>query len=203
MAQVMTPSHTPMTDGQIDKAVTQYRDMLRKHAHELGSDAVQQMLGSAEYLQEQLVVIRKRAEVVSNLLIRRVKVDRSRTPQAMLDATHRAQYTEKSVVKTIPKGERDEVEVFFFKLGRYVSDDELEKEYALRGLEPADPYSLAAVNEADPAFADESPNGTHWKDKDDRWCFATFSRWYGKRSVGVSRNDHDWSGRWWFAGVRK
>ena len=37
---------------------------------------------------------------------------------------------------------------------RQISDADLDAEYEKRGLKPADPYSLVAVNEADPAFAE-------------------------------------------------
>ncbi|MDO8548210.1 MAG: hypothetical protein Q7R71_00890 [bacterium] len=204
MTKIMTPSRKPMTNGQIDKAVGHYRDLLLKHRNEVGSsEAVQGVLGQSDYLAEQLAVIRKRVEAVSNIIVRRVKVDRMRTPQAILDATGRKQYTDKSVVAAMPRGEGVEVDVHFFKLGRYISDADLDKEYELRGLKPADPYSQAAVNEADPTFADEHPNGTHWKDGADKWCFATFDRWGGGRDVYVYRYGRDWSDGWFFAGVRK
>ena len=105
----------------------------------------------------------------------------------------------------------------------YISDDDLEKEFELRGLKPADPISVAAVNEADPAFADEKPHGTHWKDAKGKWCYAAFHRWdddgrhvlvnrydsdwldrWGDgREVNICRSDDDWDDYWWFAGVRK
>jgi hypothetical protein len=104
----------------------------------------------------------------------------------------------------MPKGEGEEVEVVFFRLSRWVSDTDLDKEYGLRDLKPADPYSLSAVNEADPDFTDEHPNGTHWQDANGNWCFAAFIRWDGdERSVNVDRDGNDWNGSWWFAGLRK
>jgi hypothetical protein len=102
------------------------------------------------------------------------------------------------------RGEREkERKSCFFKLNRYVSDADLDKEYELRGLKPADPYSLAAVNEDDPAFADDHPNGTHWKDGDGNWCYAVFRRWFDERDVFVSRDGNGWDDGWWFAGLRK
>jgi hypothetical protein len=198
----VTPSK-PTTAGQIDKAVATYRALLEKHAGEFNAEAVQTVLGQPELANDQLAIFRKRVEAVSDLLVRTVKVDRTRTPKKALDATGRTQYTTDSVVKAMPKGEGEETEVVFFKIGRYVSDADLDKEYELRGLKPADPYSLAAVNEADPAFADEHPNGTHWKDADDNWCFATFHRWGGGRGVDVYRLGSGWRGDWFFAGLRK
>lgn len=132
-----------------------------------------------------------------------VQADRSLTPQQALDATGRRKYTDAKVVQTMPRGQGEEVEVIFFNVGRWISDNDLQKEYELRGLQPADPYSLAQVNEDDPGFSDEHPNGTHWQDAEGRWCFATFYRWRGERRVDVNRSDRDWYGYWWFAGVRK
>lgn len=139
---------------------------------------------------------------LTNTVIRMVKVDRNRTPQEVLDATKRNQYTDKKVVGTMPKGEGDEVEVTFFKLGRYVSDADLAKEYEARGLKP-DQYAQAAVNEADPGFADEHPNGSHWQRTDGGYNFLAFGRWHDERGVHCRRDDLDWFDDWWFAGVRK
>lgn len=200
MAKTMTASKQ-MTDGQIENVVSKLRDALRKHRSEFGSEPVQQVLGFANLGMELLAPFRKHVEAMSNLIIRRAKVDRNRTPQQVLDATGRNQYTDRGAVETMPKGEGKEVDVYFFNLGRYVSDDELEEEYELRGLVP-DPYAQAAVNEANPAFSDEYPNGCHWK-YDGKWHFATFDGWPVVRHVHVRRYDAAWRGYWWFCGVRK
>jgi len=201
MASTMTTS--TMTDRQIERAVEIFRAQLRKHAAELPSDAVQQVFGQSEIGPEWLAVLRTRVEAVSKLITRRARVNRNRNAQAALDATGRRQYTDKDVVDAMPQGEGEEAEIVFFNLGRYVNNADLDKEYEVRGLKPVDPYSLAAVNENDPAFADQKPNATHWKDSNDKWCYTAFDRWNDGRIVGVNRNDDDWSGDWWFAGVRK
>jgi hypothetical protein len=136
------------------------------------------------------------------MIVRRVKVNRNLNPQEVLDATGRNQYTDKSVVATMPRGEDEETDVYFFQLGRYVSNADLVKEYELRGIEP-DPYAQAQVNTDDPDFAKEKPNGTQWKDKDGKWCFVTFNLWNGRRNVSVGRGGGGWLDDWWFAGVRK
>ena len=203
MAESMTPS--PLTDGQIDKAVDVYRSILRNHREELGSEPAQQVLGQPEFVEEMVGVLRKRVAAVSNMIVRRVRVDRTRFPRQALEATGRRLYVNDSVVETMPgRGTgAEDVDVISFKLNRFVSDPDLEKEYESRGLKPTDPYALAAVNEADPTFADEHPNGTHWKDKDGRWCFAAFDRWLVGRDVFVSRDGGGWGDYWSFAGVRK
>ena len=90
----------------------------------------------------------------------------------------------------------EEAEVFFFKprpqaydKNGLISDDRLEAEYDFHDFKPADPYAQAAVNEADPNFANDHPNGTHWKDKDGKWCFASFFRWLDEPRVHVYRRD--------------
>jgi hypothetical protein len=199
-----------MTDGQIDKAVDTYRTMLRKHRLELGSDAVQHAFGQPGYVAEQVAVLRKYAEAVSSILIRHATVNRTRTPMEAIDATGRIKYCNDNVVVTMPQGEGNKKKVFFFKpdASAYdkngnISDDEVAKQFELRGLKPADPYTLAAANEDDPAFADDHPNGTHWKDAAGKWCYAAFLRWNDKRYVDVGRLDRDWNDYWWFAGLRK
>ena len=84
----------------------------------------------------------------------RVRVSRNRSPQEALDATKRVQLTDRKVVAQIPKASMDQVEIVFFKPDlskrhRRISNDDLEKEFELRGLKSADPISLAALNEPD------------------------------------------------------
>ena len=147
-------------------------------------------------------ILRGKIEVITkvvNLIVRIVKPNRNLAPRQALEATGRNLYVNDEVVATMPRGEGEESEVFFFKVGRFLNDDNLEKEYDLRGLKPVDPYSLAKVNE-DAAFADDQPNATHWRDKDGKWCFVAFNRW---RRVRCGRNGDDWLDAWWFAGLRK
>ena len=202
MDQAMTPPKMT-TNEQIDKAVAKYRALLEKHAPNWSASAVQQVLGSSELAGDQFALFRARVEAVSNMIVRQVLVNRISTPEQMLGALGRKQYVTRAVVDLMPCGQGSEAEVHFFKPGRFVSDDELEREYALRGLAPASPYDVAAVNQADPAFADSHPNATHWKDSDDNWCYLACHRWHVERSVHVNRHGDDWNGHWWFAGVRK
>lgn len=208
MTKIMTPSaeQKEMTGGQIEKAVANYRALLMKHASEFSSETAQTVLGQPELAREMFEVFRKRAEAISSMIFRDVEVDRSKTPQQLLDATGRTQYIDHSVVDAMPRGKGDKVKLGFFKLdlsdrGGIISDDDLAKEFALRNLEP-DPCALAAYNAAELAFADEHPNGTHWKDADGKWCFVAFDRWLGdERSVNVNRSDDGWDGYWWFGGA--
>ncbi len=195
----MTPSI--ITAGQIGKIQELLGAGLRKSG--LMSEPTQQVLEHrGDVLVSDLVaVVQKFVEEVSNMITRRVTVNRNRTPEEAINATGRKKHIQDFVVATMPKGEGNEVEVIFFKVGKYVSDADLENEYDLRGLKPADPYSLSAVNEADPAFADSHPNCTHWKDTD-KWCYIAFSRWFGVSFVRVGRDDGVWDGIWWFAGLR-
>lgn len=193
----------PTTDGQIGKLNEKFAARLRKHNKELPSDIFQQLLSDDTLIDEMFISVRKRIEARSEFVTRTVKVNRNRSAKEALKATGRNLYVTDSVAKNMPKAESDEVEIILFKIGRQISDNDLDKEYELRGLKPVDPYSLAALNEADPAFADEHPNGTHWKDADDKWCFAAFRRWVDERRVGVDRDDDVWNDDWWFAGVRK
>ena len=204
--QSMNPSE--MTSAQMGKISDLLTASLRKAG--LQSEPTQVVIETqGKSLVEELVgVIRKRIEAVGNLIVRRVKVNRNCTPKQVLDATGRKQYTDSGVVATMPHGEGDEVEVVFFKpdltnRNGFISDADLDKEYELRGLKPTDPYSVAAVNEADSSLADEKPHGTHWKDADGKWCFVSFRRWGGERYVRVNRLADDWRDFWWFAGIRK
>ena len=205
MAQTMTPSveSKTTTAGQIDKSVANYRALLEKHSREFDSESVQSVLGQPEFAGAVFEEFRRRVEAVSNMIVRRVKVNRTQEPKAVIDATGRVQYVNNDVLNNMPRGEDEDKEVFFFKLGRYISDDDLAKDYELRNLVP-DPYAQAQANADDPAFADEHPNGCHWKDANGKWCYVAFGRWRdGERYVRVDRRAGAWDDRWWFAGVSK
>lgn len=202
MMQVVTPSE--ITLGQISKLQETLGAALRKSG--FSQEAVQRVLETqGEALTaEWLAALQKRVDTQSNQIVRRAAVDRKRSPKAALEATQRNLYVNNSVVAAMPRGEGEEVEVIFFKVGRrYVSDADLEKEYERRGLKPADPYSLAAVNEVDPTFAVNQPNCTHWKDSSGRWSCIIFDDWRGRQEVRVCDNDDGWhNNKWWFAGQR-
>jgi hypothetical protein len=105
----------------------------------------------------------------------------------------------------MPKGGGNKIEIVLFKPSPwedFMSEESLEKCFERRGFKPADPISVAAFNEANPAFADKIPHGTQWKDAEGNWCFITFGRFGGERMVVVGQNG-GWVGPWWFAGVRK
>jgi len=199
-----TQTDLGITEGHIGKINELNGAVLRKRGGNFRPTDVQLMLErSGSVLQDRFFsLVEELVIATANVIIRTVKVNRSRSPKEMVVALNRAEYTDNSVVKAIPRGEGDEVMVEFFKLDKYVSDDALALEYQKRGLTP-DPYALAAVNEADPAFADEHPNGTHWKDENGNWCFIACYRFDGERDVFVDRLSRDWGGYWWFGGVRK
>ncbi len=208
MATKATTQSNTITNGQIGQICDRLTTKLRESG--FPTEPVQSVLSEpgCAFIDEMFAAFRKRVEAVSNLIVRKVTVNVNRTPQEALDATQRKQYTDRKVVDCMPKGLGGEVEIVFFKLDLserdgYISDDDLEKEYELRGLKPAAPFSVAALNEADPAFADEKPHGTHWKDENGKWCYAAFFRWSGERGVYVYRSDRDWYDNWSFAGVRK
>lgn len=200
MTKVVTPS---ITAGQIGKLQDLIGAALRKC--ELPSEEVQIVLAKQgdALVAEFLASLRKRVEAIGSTITRHVTVDRCRSPEETLKATGRRLYLTHSVVASMPRGDGLEADVIFFQLNRWISDNDLGREYELCGLKPADPYSLAKANEADPAFADTHPNCTHWKDADGKWCYAAFGSWGGGRGVDVHRNGSDWDDGWWFAGSRK
>lgn len=110
-------------------------------------------------------------------------------------------YADKEVLAAAPFNEVQGT-LEFFNLGKYVTDDELEKEYELRGLVPADIYELAIWEEAN-QNNDYRYLATHWQDAQGKWCYAAFNGWGDGRRVDVRRHDVGWGGLWFFAGVRK
>ena len=197
MTQIMNALGTKsITDGQIENAVAKLRDALRKHRSEFPADVAQRVLGVENLGMELLAPFRTRVEAIGEVIVRHVKVDRTRTPQEAIDATGRTQYVDKDVLSTMPLGEGDEVDVYFVPTKRFVPASEVPAFLAQYGLVP-DPRAQVAVNEADPAFADKYPNGTQWGDN----CCLSFCSWRGERSVGCYRRGNDWSDSWFLSGV--
>lgn len=134
-----------------------------------------------------------------------ITVNYDRPLEEALKATGRNLHIDSSeVVATVPRrgiGTAIVTVEFFNFSQQFVSDDQLAKEYE-RGLE-SDLYALAAVNEADPSFADRHPNGTHWKDTEGQWCFAAFGRYNGERYLRVGRRGDEWREYWGGSGVRQ
>lgn len=136
--------------------------------------------------------------------MRRVRVDRSRTPDQVVAETGRKQYIEPEMVANMPRGEGEWVNVHFFTPdassyddGDRLSDESLEREYEKHGLKPVDFYSLVEV-------ADEEPIATHWMDQDGNWCHAAFVDVGGELRVHVNRSTRGWSNFWKkFAGLPK
>lgn len=211
MSKNIAPITESITAGQIGRAAERFSERCRVNASALPKGTAQVVLedeGDA-LAQEMFEVFRARVERRSNIIVRRVKVNRTRSPQETLNATARKQYTDRDVVDSMPKGEGDEVDVYFFKPDEStydkdgsISDDKVARQFDLYGLKP-DPRAHAAVNEADPAFADDRPNVTHWKNAEGEWCSAAFDRCRGTCVVNVNRNGLGWGDYWWFAGVRK
>jgi hypothetical protein len=153
-------------------------------------------------MKEILSVFRKYVDATSNLIVRVVNVTDCTAKEA-IEATGRVQYIDSHVAAMMPKGDIGETEIVFFNVGREVSDDDLEQEYALRGLVPASPFALFKAHQDNPAMADEHPNATHWKEADGKWSYAVCYRWVGGRRVGVRRGGCVWRAGCWFAGSRK
>jgi hypothetical protein len=125
-----------------------------------------------------------------------------KTFKQLLDSLDRKQYVDEDIVDSIVPCEFQELE--FFKLSRYVTNEELSKEYETKGLVPISPYALALYDEKYPKKMDEMGYvGTSWKNSSGEWCFAAFNHWFDGRFVRVYRYDRDWYDSWWFAGLRK
>jgi len=151
-----------------------------------------------------LATIRERVEMVSTMFTRNVSgINRNQTPQEALDATGRKQYTTKSVVDAMPRGEREKVEMWFFELDYNPTPKDLAAEYELRDLK-ADPIGLASVLEVEPAFADDRPVACQWDlDENGKASYAVFYRWLDGRNVNVQRHGNRWTRSCRFAGVCK
>ena len=203
----------PMTSAQAGRITDRFQAKCRKDGTIFPKDTVQAVSDEEmeSLVDDMFTALRVRVERRLKMIIRTITgIDRTRTPQEALVATGRKQYATDLVVATMPKGEGDSKELVFFKpdadaydKNGLISDDNLEKQFELRGLIPVDPHSLCRFNEVNPDFADNRPHATHWKDVLGKWCFTAFSRWRGERKVSVNRDVDGWHGDWSFVGVRK
>lgn len=199
MAETMIASQ--MTDGQIENVCGKLRDALRKHREEITSDAAQKALGTDNIGMCMFAPFREQAEKLSEMIVHRVRVNRTQTRQQAVDATGRVQYVNSDVLAEMPDGEGEEVDVCFFPLQHYTNVKDTQKAIEEHGLKP-DPRAVAKVNEDDTSFADSHPNFTQWLDSKRRHCYLTCSRWRGGgRFVSVDRCEYDWYGIWWVGGV--
>lgn len=198
MSNVVIPSQ--MTENQIDKAVAIYRAMLEKYAAKFSSEAVQAVLGSFDFSEEQFKLFRTRVEIQGALVTRTASVDRTRTPKEAMVATGcQLQNLNEGIVSSIPLGDGDVVTMSFHCFYQHIASDMLDEELAKVGLELiVDPVGLAAVNEAYPEFACTYPNLTRWKNADGKFCYVFFDAWRGKRHVDVGQHDDGWIDISWF-----
>ncbi len=202
----MTPLIKPTTEGQIGKFIEKMAAMLRKHKTDIPSNVFQQVLENNLLLEEMYASIFECAMKANKMiLIRTVRLNLNQSPQEALNSTGATLYVNDSVVEEMPRGNQEDLNIVFFKVNRDIKDANLEKEYARRGLEPVDPFSLAKVNADDHSFSDHVPNCTHWKNKKGEWCYSRYSRNKDQRAVDIecSAVYHSHHFYWWFAGIKK
>ncbi|MFA5934416.1 MAG: hypothetical protein WC827_00820 [Candidatus Paceibacterota bacterium] len=193
-----------MTEDQIEEVVSDLRVLLTKHSTEFTSEAVRLALEQSGFFDKMFQAFRRCVKTVSGLIIFHVVVDRKQEPVDALKATGCVLNFNDADAEMMPKGDGEKTEIFFFRVGRSINDDELDKEYKQHGFIPADPYSLAKVVQDNNTFASEHSIATHWKDKNDKWCVVRFNSWGHERRVYVGRNYvRFWSKNWWFAGICK
>jgi hypothetical protein len=201
----MSQLEATITDGAIEKITNLIAAKLRD-IH-LPSAQVQGAIDSQgdEIAQEFVDMFRAHVEANCDMIVRRVKVNRARTPKEALDATHWMESSiDDDVAATMPKYGEEVVDVYFFRVPHHnISEEEIKEAYAFRGLIP-DPFAQAAVNEADPDFDDEHLNATFWEDPSGNWCYLTFNNYIGRRHVNVYSSSYRSRGldaNWWLAGV--
>src|SRR3989344_8514950 len=129
MAKTMIASEG-MTDGQIESVANQVRDAMRKHRSEVGKEPAQLALSVDNLGMRMFAVFRELAEKLSGLITRHVKVDRTHTPDQVIDRTGRVRwYIDEQVLAKMPRDGFDEGNVVLFELDYHASVDEFCREY--------------------------------------------------------------------------
>lgn len=144
-----------------------------------------------------------------NLIVHQIYIGRLNgfNPMEIFESTGRKLFITPRMAEAIPREKGKEViaysfgvTIHFFHPGRFLNDEELEKEYEQQGLIPVNPCSLATFNQQYPGFADTHPHGTHWKNGDG-WHYIIFRRWSDGRGVSVEQRSSVWGDDMWFAGI--
>lgn len=203
-------SSVRMTDKQIEIVLARLRALLYKHRSEIAVETARNVLRDESMGKAMFAPFRARAEQIEQgFICMTVRVNRRLTPQEAMKATRRKRFLESKVMAVMPQGEGSKVEIMLFKLdlahrGGCITLEDLEKEFHQRGLKPVDPCALAALNRANPTFADGIPNLTLWMGSDGSWCTIVFNSRDGQRRVRVRAltQERKLSDFWWFAGVR-
>jgi len=150
-------------------------------------------------------------------IILHVRVNRTHALQEVIESSRLRdwdRYDEK-IIQKIPGGEEEDVDVIFFRVNCEIGidDNDLYEEYERRGLKPADPYLLVAINKHCPSVIGKHPICTHWK-YEGKWCrmkiyYELFHPCYPVEHIvsayAVNKSDCFWDKTWrqWFAGLRK
>jgi hypothetical protein len=200
----MSTTLTPLDRAEINKITKLLAKKLAKI--NLPSDGTKVVINDHDdaLVDKLLEVVCHEIEESSDLIYRRVKVNSSLTFEDALKATRcYFDIPNEEFVRCVPNCQKEESEVLFFRVNSFLYDEGLAEEYERRGLIPADPYSLAKVNEDNLTFMNERPNATHWKDAQGRWCIVSFDCFHNVRRVSTSLHVGQWPQIYWFAGIRK
>ncbi len=208
---------TPLvSEAQFEKAVSTFRDLLRKQLEGKGRDVVQRVLGLKSLQTAQVKLLTRLVQLNSGLVERTVFCETRApwgnfvrdaqvelAPSAMGDEHERLA----SLVRIPPlSGPAREFKVTFFpKSNEDWACQKLFDEYQERELRPASPQLILAVLRDDPNFLRQYSIGTQWHDNNRSVC----SFWCKKGSNGRKLIDaecdrhqsHLWQGGWLFAGV--
>ncbi|MBI4155749.1 MAG: hypothetical protein HY507_00775 [Candidatus Zambryskibacteria bacterium] len=136
MSKIIAPITETITLGQIGRASDRFSERCRTNAVSLPRDTVQLVLedeGDA-LAQEMFEALRTRVERRSEMVIRHVKMDRTKTPRQMIEALGRTEYITEAVLATMPTEGKDEDDIYFFPLKRFVPVGEMPAELDARGL---------------------------------------------------------------------
>ncbi len=157
-----------------------------------------------QLLREQYIPNERLATMLRNgsAIVRRVRVNRNQVLRQAIEATNRYQYINEDALVDAPEQniQFEEVDVYFFNLGRFVRADEIDENMLLLNLVP-DLLAQIQVNQDVPSFADQRKNSTQWNRVGMTASYLAFSTWDGKRGIVCDRNDCGCDETWWFAGA--
>jgi hypothetical protein len=170
-----------ISDDQIVKIGKLVTAKLQKRKDDIPYSDIEIALEISDFADDIVGVIMKKITRRDDRMVRRiVDIMGGQSAEGALKSTRRSLSVDTTILDGVAVSEESEVEIAIFDIInnsgtlRSISYDDLDREYELRDLEPANLYALAAFNRSDPSFASIHENLTVWKDSNGRRCCALF-----------------------------
>ncbi|MSU44863.1 hypothetical protein EXS45_01635, partial [Candidatus Nomurabacteria bacterium] len=142
MKKNIAPIVQEITDAQISRIVSRFSERCHKKCALLPRVIVQDILEHEGHVlsKEMFDVLYRHIERRSEMVIRHVKVDRTKTGEQLITALNCKEFVDIEVLATMPTQGKKEENLYFFPVKQIIQVGDYVKEFESRGLVP-DPYA--------------------------------------------------------------